>query len=115
MRPPGRCSVPCIIAAPMTEVPSCSGLARPVLVDTWRRLTGMFACAILDVARRRVVLARDPFGIKPLYYVTNGAALAFASEIKTLLALPGVSRGVDAQRLGAYLRFGVTDYGDGTL
>lgn len=83
--------------------------------DAWRRLTGMFACAILDSARGRVTLARDPFGIKPLYYVMRGDALAFASEIKALMALPGVPRAVDAQRLGAYLRFGVTDHGDGTM
>jgi asparagine synthase (glutamine-hydrolysing) len=83
--------------------------------DAWRQCTGMFACAILDVDRRRLTLARDPFGIKPLYYVTQPGALAFASEIKTLLPLPGLGRTADPQRLAAYLRFGVTDCGDGTL
>ena len=83
--------------------------------NAWRRFTGMFACAILDMATGRVILARDPFGIKPLYYVTRPGALAFASEIKALLSLPGVSRAADPQRLAAYLRFGVTDHGDGTL
>ena len=83
--------------------------------DTWRRCTGMWACAILDTTRRRVTLSRDPFGIKPLYYATTPGALAFASELKPLLPLPGVGRRVDAQRLAMYLRFGVTDYGDATL
>ena len=83
--------------------------------DAWRQCTGMFACAILDVDRRRLTLARDPFGIKPLYFVTQSGALAFASEIKTLLPLPGLPRTADPQRLADYLRFGVTDCGDGTL
>ena len=83
--------------------------------DTWNRCTGMWACAILDTVRRRVTLSRDPFGIKPLYYVTTRGALAFASELKPLLPLPGVGRRVDPQRLAMYLRFGVTDYGDATL
>ena len=81
----------------------------------WVRFTGMFACAILDTVERKVTLARDAFGIKPLYYVTRSAALAFSSEIKTLLPLPGVSRHADPERLAAYLRFGVTDHGDRTL
>jgi asparagine synthase (glutamine-hydrolysing) len=81
----------------------------------WLRCTGMFACAILDVAERRVTLARDPFGIKPLFFVERSGAMAFASEIKALLTLPGVPRVADPQRLAAYLRFGVTDWGDGTL
>jgi asparagine synthase (glutamine-hydrolysing) len=83
--------------------------------EAWPRFNGMFACAILDTAKDRVTLARDPFGIKPLYYVTRPGALAFASEIKTLLPLPGVGRTVDPQRLAAYLRFGITDHGESTL
>jgi asparagine synthase (glutamine-hydrolysing) len=75
----------------------------------------MFACAILDSARRRVTLARDPFGIKPLYWVARPGALAFASEIQPLLALPGVERQAEPQRLASYLRFGTTDWGDETL
>ena len=83
--------------------------------ETWGRCTGMWACAILDTAQRRVTLSRDPFGIKPLYYTTTPGALAFASELKPLLPLPGVGRRVDPQRLAMYLRFGVTDFGDRTL
>jgi asparagine synthase (glutamine-hydrolysing) len=64
------------------------------------RLRGMFAIAIWDKARRRLVLARDRFGIKPLYYRVDGVSLAFASELD---ALP---RGdVDLDALEAFLAF----------
>lgn len=79
------------------------------------RLTGMFAFAALDTVARRLYLARDAFGIKPLVWTRTAAGFAFASEPKALLALPGVARGVDAQRVYDYLRFGLTDHGDGTL
>jgi asparagine synthase (glutamine-hydrolysing) len=83
--------------------------------DAWSRCNGMFACAILDSVGCRLALARDPFGIKPLYYVVRPGALAFASEIKALLALPGVARRAHPGRLASYLRFGVTDWGEETL
>jgi asparagine synthase (glutamine-hydrolysing) len=51
-----------------------------------RDLRGMFALAVHDPAAGRLVLARDPFGIKPLYYAQNGRAFAFASEPQALLA-----------------------------
>ena len=79
------------------------------------RLVGMFAFAILDLQRRKLILARDFFGIKPLYYAWFGNGLAFASEIPPLLELSGVSRQVNAQRLYDYLRFGITDHGSETL
>jgi asparagine synthase (glutamine-hydrolysing) len=79
------------------------------------RLVGMFALALLNIDERRVLLARDPFGIKPLYVTERSGALAFASEIKALLALPGVEAVASPARLGQYLRFGATDYGEETL
>jgi asparagine synthase (glutamine-hydrolysing) len=63
------------------------------------RLRGMFAFAILDSRKRRLFLARDHFGQKPLYYFVGGGRFAFASELKCLLALPFVPRGIDPSAL----------------
>jgi len=79
------------------------------------RLVGMFAFAMFDAHERRLILARDPFGIKPLYYVRSRDRFAFASEIKALLELPGVGRTVNPQRLYDYLRFGMTGHESDTL
>lgn len=80
-----------------------------------RRLRGMFAFALWDAQRGRLLLARDFFGIKPLYYARWREGIAFASEIPALLRLPQVSRKVNPSRLYSYLRFGLTDYGEETL
>jgi asparagine synthase (glutamine-hydrolysing) len=66
-------------------------------------LRGMFAVAIWDARRRRLLLARDRFGIKPLVYAEVGGQLAFASETKALLALPGLPRDVDLDAFEQYL------------
>lgn len=79
------------------------------------RLIGMFSFAVLDTRARRLFLARDVFGIKPLYYAFGPDGFAFASEIKALLELPWVSRRVNPDRLYLYLRFGATDHGSETL
>lgn len=85
-----------------------------------RKLIGMFAFAIKDEQRRVLFLARDFFGIKPLYYVRSHgtgdeAIFAFASEIKALLDWLPIARTVDAERLYDYLRFGRTDHGERTM
>jgi asparagine synthase (glutamine-hydrolysing) len=69
------------------------------------RLRGMFAVAIWDARERRLVLARDRFGIKPLYYRLAGGALSFASELKALMRQPGFSREIDPKAVAAYLAF----------
>jgi asparagine synthase (glutamine-hydrolysing) len=79
------------------------------------KLVGMFAFAIVDAERRVVVLARDQFGIKPLYYAPIGGSLAFASEIPPLLEFPGAHRRANPQRVFDYLRFGRTDHGSETM
>ena len=81
-----------------------------------RRLIGMFAFAIHDERRRMLFLARDFFGIKPLYYVQSGTGVfAFASEIKALVDWLPLKRSVNPQRLYEYLRFGRTDHHADTL
>lgn len=70
-----------------------------------RRLNGMFALAIWDERQKQLFLARDHFGIKPLYYCHRGDRFAFASEIKSLLEIPGMPRRVNLQALHQYLTF----------
>jgi asparagine synthase (glutamine-hydrolysing) len=79
------------------------------------KLVGMFAFAILDTVQRTVFLARDFFGIKPLYYAFAANSLVFGSELKTLLEVGAVSRQVNANRLFSYLRRGLSDFGAETL
>ncbi len=68
------------------------------------RLNGMFAIALWDEREKELYLARDPVGIKPLYYHALGARLIFASEIKALLEHPEVVRHIDPLALDCYLR-----------
>jgi asparagine synthase (glutamine-hydrolysing) len=69
------------------------------------RLNGMFAFALWDARRRRLFLARDPFGEKPLYWGVFGGKLLFASEPKVLLAHPAVTTRVNPDALRQYLAF----------
>ena len=69
------------------------------------KLRGMFAIALWDGRARRLVLARDRFGIKPLYYRLTAESLSFASELKALLKQPGFSREIDLSALETYLAF----------
>ncbi len=79
------------------------------------RLVGMFAFAIYDRIENTLFLARDFFGIKPLYFTSYRNGFAFASEIKALLCLSQVSRKANAQKVYEYLRFGLTDHSEETL
>ena len=74
-------------------------------LDALPRLNGMFAFALWDGRNRRLLLARDPFGIKPLYLWHDQEHLAFASEMKAFLADPAFPRRVDPVALDAYLTF----------
>jgi asparagine synthase (glutamine-hydrolysing) len=84
-----------------------------VLVHAWeewgeqsvRRLDGMFAYAIWDGERRRLFLARDRMGEKPLYYAATSSALVFGSELRALLEHPAVPAELNLEALAAYLAF----------
>jgi asparagine synthase (glutamine-hydrolysing) len=70
------------------------------------RLRGMFAFAIWDERRQGLLLARDPYGIKPLYTANDGWTLRFASQVKALLAGGGLSRDREPAGLVGYHLFG---------
>ena len=72
------------------------------LVD---HLRGMFALAVWDAARRRLLLARDRVGKKPLYWRCDGRSLSFGSELKALAVDPGLARRVDLVALHHYLTY----------
>lgn len=79
--------------------------------DALKRLRGMFALALWDAKRKCLVLGRDRFGQKPLYYYVDSKVFAFASEIKALLAHPDIPRvsrfaADDRRALTQYLSFG---------
>jgi asparagine synthase (glutamine-hydrolysing) len=74
--------------------------------DAWRRLEGMYAVAIWDRADRTLTLARDPLGIKPLYYTAQHGGIAFASEIRALQVLPEHSFSIDERGVHDFYRFG---------
>jgi len=67
------------------------------------RFRGMFAFALWDQPKRRLLLVRDRLGVKPLYYSATAAGVTFGSEIKSLLEDPDVPRGWSAEALDAYL------------
>ncbi|MFN2572383.1 MAG: asparagine synthetase B, partial [Gemmatimonadales bacterium] len=69
-------------------------------------LRGIFAFAIYDAPRRRVLLARDRFGVKPMFYAIHEGQLVFASEIKAITALPGFRPTLDRQACVDFLGLG---------
>ena len=74
-------------------------------IDVVNHLRGMFGLALYDTVRKRLLLARDRIGIKPLYYTRQNGRLVFGSEIKSILQDPGVERQVNHQALYDYLGF----------
>jgi asparagine synthase (glutamine-hydrolysing) len=68
-------------------------------------LNGMFAICVVDLGSREIHLARDPFGIKPLYWAQQGATFLFASEVKAFLCHPAFSPQIDPGALDEYLAF----------
>jgi asparagine synthase (glutamine-hydrolysing) len=73
--------------------------------DCLARFNGMFAFALWDQARQELFLARDRYGVKPLYYLFQGQTLLFASEQKAILTHPAVGRDLDLEALLEYFTF----------
>ncbi len=74
--------------------------------DFVQRLNGMFAFALWDARRRRLLIGRDRLGIKPIYVMQDAQRLAFSTEAKALLSLPGVKTELDRSALADYLHLG---------
>ncbi|MDH3686637.1 MAG: asparagine synthase (glutamine-hydrolyzing), partial [Myxococcales bacterium] len=74
--------------------------------DFVHRLNGMFGIALWDARHRRLVLVRDRLGIKPVYYHVSGKRLAFASETKALLSVPGLAADVDGEAVVGFMNYG---------
>lgn len=74
-------------------------------VDALSLLRGMFAFALWDNEKQELLLARDPFGKKPLYYALVSGAVLFASEIKALLKYPGISKELDRTAVAKYFLY----------
>jgi asparagine synthase (glutamine-hydrolysing) len=69
------------------------------------RFNGMFAFAIWDRVRKSLFIARDRYGIKPVYYALANGTFAFGSEVKAILEVPGMKRGLDREALLEYFTF----------
>jgi len=76
--------------------------------EVWSRLEAMFGVALWDRQTRTLHLARDPLGIKPLYYTLQRGGLAFGSELKALTPVPGLAFTPRAASIDAYFAFGHT-------
>ena len=74
--------------------------------DVIKYLNGIFAFAILDTSKQELFLARDHFGVKPLFYTFLDDALIFASEIKALFKYPGIERTIDKQGISELFGIG---------
>jgi asparagine synthase (glutamine-hydrolysing) len=72
-------------------------------LDALDELNGMFGVAIWDARSRKLIVARDPFGVKPVYWWLGDGEFAFASEVRALLRHPVVPRAVNEDALGEYL------------
>lgn len=77
-------------------------------IDFLQHLNGMFGLAIWDGLENRLLIARDRIGIKPLYYYLDDQQVVFASEIKSILSVPGINPELDHQGLAAYFKYGFT-------
>ena len=95
-----------------TDTETLVHLYEDLGIDMVKQLNGMFAFALWDDGARRLYLVRDPYGIKPLFYLRTGGALWFASEIKALLEVPDYEARPNVEALYHYLSL---NYVPGTL
>jgi len=84
-------------------------------LDFVSRFNGIWALALWDAAEKKLVLSRDPFGVKPLYLAERNGDVYFASEIKALLEVPGVGREPEPRALRDFLAHGLVDHSDETF
>ncbi len=83
-----------------------NAIAHWGIQKTLEKIVGMYAFALWDRKERKLTLARDRMGEKPLYYGFSNSSLLFSSELKALNAFPSFSAEIDKTILGTYLRFG---------
>lgn len=74
-------------------------------IEGFNRFNGIFAFGLLDLMRKRIILARDHFGVKPVYYFCNKGKFIFSSEIKAIVVCSDVDRAIDFTALNSYLSF----------
>ena len=88
-----------------TDTETIVHLYEDLGLDCFEHLNGMFAMAIWDGRNDRLVLARDRMGKKPLFYTVQNGRLVFASELKSLITLPGISKEIDPGSIDLYLTY----------
>ena len=81
-----------------------AAISRWGVSETLSRVDGMFAFALWDKQARRITLARDPFGEKPLYYGVQNGAVVFGSELKAIMAAPGFKAKMNPHATTLFLR-----------
>jgi len=80
-------------------------LYRSYQHDCLNFLRGMYAFAIYNTTKHSLFIARDPFGIKPLFYISSGERFCFSSELKTLVQSPGFNKDINSSALVASLNY----------
>ncbi len=88
-----------------TDTETIVHLYEDLGVECFEHLNGMFALAIWDAPRERLILARDRMGKKPLYYTVHQGILYFASELKGLMQVPQIPRDIDPGAIDLYLTY----------
>ncbi len=77
-------------------------------IDGFKLISGVFCAAGFDRKQKKITLVADKFGLKPLYYTLSAAGFSFASEIKSLLKIEGISKAINPQAFSDFFHFGFT-------